>query len=335
LPVRGKKDVGVSEYRDRRIVVIGGFGYIGHRLAARLATLGARVTIVTPAVERHRTAAVESQALGMRVLEGDLRDAAAMRHAVDGQDLVFNVAGRSGAVQSVEDPAADLDVNCTGNLVLLECLRSASRFPRVVFVSSRLVYGRAGGDGPVHEDVALAPLCPHAVHKAAVEEYLGLYHRLFDMPFTVARLTNPYGPGQPQERTAYGVINRLIHLALAGNALPIYGDGSQRRDYIYLDDAVDALIALGAADAAAGRIYNVGSGTGTRLVDMAQHIIREAGGGHIEFAEWPAVAAQIETGDFVADIARIGADVGWRPAMNLDEGLRRTVAAYRTGAVCS
>src|SRR5262249_26213208 len=245
----------------------------------------------------------------------DLRDAAAMRTAVDGQDIVFNMAGRSGAVQSVVDPAGDLDVNCRGNLVLLESLRSTNRAARLVFASSRLVYGRRRGSRPVGEDAALVPLCPHGVHKAAAEQYLASYHRLFGMPFTIARLTNPYGPGQPEERTAYGVINRLIHLALAGGDVPIYGDGAQLRDYIFLDDAVDALIALGSDGAAVGRTYNVGSGTGTRLVDMVRRIIDEAGGGRVAFGEWPEAAAQIETGDFVADIDRIRSDLGWRPGV--------------------
>jgi UDP-glucose 4-epimerase len=331
--VRGKEADGMSEYRGRRTVVIGGLGYIGRRLAGRLAELGARVTVVTPAIAHHRAAAAESEALGVHVLEGDLRDHAAMRRAVDGQDVVFNLAGRSGAVQSVEDPGADLDVNCRGSLVLLDCLRSHAPSVRLVFVSSRLVYGRTREGAPVREDADLAPLCPHAVHKAAVERYLDSYNRLFDVPFTVARLTNPYGPGQPQERTAYGVINRLIHLALLGRALPIYGDGCQRRDYIYLDDAVEALVALGVSGAAAGRIYNVGSGVGTHLVDAARRIISEVGQGHLEFLEWPTVAAQIETGDFVADVTRIGSEVGWAPRVSFEEGLRRTVAFYRSGAV--
>src|SRR5439155_5990137 len=124
------------------------------------------------------------------------------------------------------------EVNCLGNLVLLDALRSHNPAARLVFVGSRLAYGRTGPD-PVNEDRAPDPLCVHAVHKLAVEQYLQLYSRSYGLSCTIARLTNPYGPGQPRERTAYGVVNRLIHLALSGAALPIYGDGLQRRDYIY------------------------------------------------------------------------------------------------------
>jgi UDP-glucose 4-epimerase len=147
--------------------------------------------------------------------------------------------------------------------------------------------------------------------------------------FAVARVTNPYGPGQPQQRTAYGIVNRMIHLALAGDTLTVYGDGAQRRDYVYVDDVVTALLALGESSAADGGVYNVGTGVGTRFIDMARSITAAAGGGRIAFAEWPPLAAQIETGDFVADISRIRREVGWAPRVPIDEGLRRTVSFYR------
>jgi nucleoside-diphosphate-sugar epimerase len=251
-----------------------------------------------------------------------------MRVAVSGQDVIFNLAGQSGAVRSMEDPWTDLDVNCRGSLVLLEALRTENPAARLVFVSSRLAYGSGGGD-PVDEARPPDPLCIHAVHKLAVEQYLRLYRRIYGLKVTTARLTNPYGPGQPTSRTAYGVVNRLIHLALAGGTLPIYGDGRQRRDYIYIDDAVEALLRVAEASEGDGRVYNVGSGVGTLLVDMARSIIEIAGGGRIEFVSWPTLAEQIETGDFVADISRIRRELGWTPRVPLDDGLQRTVAHYR------
>jgi nucleoside-diphosphate-sugar epimerase len=145
----------------------------------------------------------------------------------------------------------------------------------------------------------------------------------------VARLTNPYGPGQPAARTAYGVVNRLIHLALNNQELPIYGDGLQRRDYIYIDDAVDGLLALGVSAGGDGEIFNVGSGTGTPLVDMARAIVAMAGSGRLAFTAWPRIAAQIETGDFVADLTRVEREIGWKPRVALSDGLQQTIAHYR------
>jgi UDP-glucose 4-epimerase len=321
----------VSFYANRPVLVIGGFGFLGVNLTERLRQLGARLTVVTRSRDKHADAAAAAAAHGVRVLEADLRDLDAMQSAVAGQDVVFNASGQSGAVLSMEDPWTDLDVNCRGNLVLLEALRRVSPGAKLIFLSSRLAYGRVGG-GPVAEEHVPDPLCVHAIHKLAVEQYLKLYGDVYGIPWSAARLTNPYGPGQTSERTAYGIVNRMIHQAIAGNALTVYGDGLQHRDYIYVDDAVSALLAMGQSPASSGRTYNVGSGVGTPLVEMARAIGALAGGARVECVEWPALAAQIETGDFVADIGRIRRELGWEPRVELAEGLRRTVAYYRTHA---
>ena len=245
--------------------------------------------------------------------------------------MIFNLSGQSGAVRSMEDPWTDLDVNCRGNLVLLESMREVNPAAKVVFVGSRLQYGRVP-DLPVAEEQAGEPLCLHAIHKATAEQYLRLYGRLFGLRFSVARVTNPFGMGQPAGRTAYGVVNRLIHLALNDQALTIYGDGTQRRDYVHVDDVVDALIRMSESEASDGRVYNIGSGVGTRMIDVARLIIEIAGGGRVEHVAWPVLAEQIETGDFVADISRITRELGWTPAIPLREGLERTVARARVAS---
>lgn len=311
-----------------RALVIGGLGFIGVNLTERLVTEGRTVTVVTPSRARHADRAAAFEARGVRIVEGDLRDAGAMTKAVAGQQVVFNLAGESGAVHSMEDPWTDLDVNCRGNLVLLEALRAGNREAKLVFVGSRLEYGRQAIQ-PVSEEQVLDPLCLHAIHKLTVEKYLRLYSSLFGLRYTIARVTNPYGPGQPQGRTAYGVVNRLIELALAGTTLPIYGDGTQRRDYIHVDDLVSALVGLAGSPASDGRAFNVGSGEGTRMIDMAHAIVDLAGGGRVEHVPWPALAGQIETGDFVADISRMRAVLGWVPAISLRDGLQKTIACYR------
>jgi UDP-glucose 4-epimerase len=312
-----------------RVLVIGGLGFIGVNLTERLVADGRTVTVVTPSRERHAERADAFQARGVRIVEGDLRDAQAMARAVAGQQVVFNLAGESGAVRSMEDPWADLDVNCRGNLVLLEALRAVNREAKLVFIGSRLQYGRQT-EQPVTEDQPVDPRCLHAIHKLTVENYLRLYNSLFGLRYTIARVTNPYGPGQPKGRTAYGVVNRLIQLALAGETLPIFGDGTQRRDYVHVDDVVSALVRLSDSPSSDGRAFNVGSGVGTRMIDMAEAIIEIAQGGRIEHVEWPLLAGQIETGDFVADVSRIHAAIGWAPELSLQDGLRKTIAFYQS-----
>jgi nucleoside-diphosphate-sugar epimerase len=325
--LRGQEN-GMSGFADQHVLVIGGMGFIGANLAGRLLDAGAVVTILTPLKERHADQAEAFERRGARIVEGDLRDRELMPSLIDRQHVIFNLAGQSGAVRSMEDPWPDLDVNLRGNLVLLESIRSANSRAKLVCAGSRLQYGKPD-TLPVREDDLSDPLCLYAVHKRTVEEYLKLYAHLFGLSYAVARITNPYGPGQPKGRTAYGVINRLIHLALAGDVLTIYGNGDQMRDYVHVADVVEALLLMAASPKANGRAYNVASGVGTRLVDVAKEIIAMAGGGRIEHVAWPELAQQIETGDFVADISRAKQELGWEPRHALRAGLDDTIAHYR------
>ena len=315
-----------SWYSGRDALIVGGLGYIGWNLTTALLDAGSKVTVVTPQRARHEARAAACEARGGRVIEADVRDRAAMRAAARQQVVIFNVSGQSGALRSVQEPAADLDVNCAGSLSLLEALRHESAAAKLVFASSRLTYGAARAL-PVAEDHPLAPLCPHGAHKMVVEQYLAIYSRLYGVRATSLRITNPYGPGQPSDRSAYGVINYLIHRALSGQSLPIYGDGRQLRDYVYVSDVVEAMLIAGADAISDGKVYNIGSGAGTAMVDAARLIVSIAGAGHVEHVPWPALVEEIDTGDFVADISRAAAELGWRPTATLTEGLQRTIAA--------
>lgn len=318
----------MTGYRGARVVVIGGLGFLGTAVTARLLDLGASVTVVARARARHAGAIAGLERRGVRIVEADVRDGAAMTRAVGSAAVVFNLAGRSGAARSVEDPSADLDVNVRGMLVLLEALRHANPGAALVFPGSRLQYGRPAAV-PVPETAPLHARCPHALHKTAAEGYARVYGRLFGLRAAAARITNPYGPGQPRGRSSYGVINHLIHRAVAGEPLRIYGDGRQLRDYVHVDDVAAALLRLGEAATPECRAYNVGSGLGTPLVEAARLVLEAAGGGRIEHVEWPPLDARIETGDFIADISRIRAELGWTPAVGLRDGIERTVAHYR------
>lgn len=318
----------MTAYAGCPVLVIGGLGFIGVNLTRRLAVERADVTVLTPARERHAGAAAQLEASGVTVVEGDVRDAHVMSRLVAGKAVIFNMSGQSGAVRSMEDPWSDLEINLRGNLVLLEAMREVNPGAKVVLAGSRLQYGRPARV-PVGEDDGREPLCLHAIHKQTAEEYLRLYARLFGLRSSIARVTNPFGPGQPSGRTAYGIINRLIHLALDDQPLTLYGDGAQQRDYVFVDDVVEALLLLGINDASDGRVYNVGSGTGTRMLDVARTIVSIAGSGRVQHVPWPPLAEQIETGDFVADVSRIRDELGWRPNVGLREGIERTVAHYR------
>jgi UDP-glucose 4-epimerase len=331
LPVRREKAGGIMSAANR-VLVLGGLGFIGASVSRQLAAQGRQVTALSRSLARHAATTRSLTAAGVRVVEGNIGDSATMATVIADCDLILNLAGESGAVRSMEAPLDDLDGNCRANLVLLDAIRHHNPRAKLVFVGSRLQYGRPSAL-PVNEDHPRDALCVHAVHKNTIEEYLRVYAQLFGLRYSVARVTNPYGPGQPAARVAYGVVNRMIHLALANQALPIYGDGLQQRDYVFVDDTAAALIKLGDSDAADGRAFNVGSGTGTALADMARTIIAAAGGGRIEHVAWPMLAEQIETGDFVADVSRIHREVGWAPLTSLTDGIERTVAFHRAHQV--
>lgn len=314
-------------YSKRRVLVLGGLGFIGSTLTRALQALGASIAVATEHRFLHEPLASGLESRGVHVIEADVRDAQAMRRAVRGQDVVFHLSCRSGAVQSVQDPAADLDVNCRGTLAVLEAIRAEAPAAKLVFAGSRLAYG-ATRSLPVCEDHPILPLCPHGVHMAAIERYLAIYTDLHGVRSTTMRITNAYGPGQPSDRSAYGVINFFVHLAIAGRAIPIYGDGSQLRDYIFVDDVADALLVAGADARSDGRVYNVGSGVGTRMIDATRLIVDLARSGSVEPGPWPTMAERIDTGSFVADIGRIRHELGWHPMVDFKEGLHQTIASY-------
>ena len=212
-------------YAGRPVLVIGGLGFVGINLTRALLASGARVTVLTPSRSRRIDAAAAVVERGGTVVEGDVRDSSVVRVAVAGQDVVFNLAGRSGAVLSMEDPFTDLDVNLRGNLTLLEALRHANPSAKIVFPGSRLQYGRVTAT-PVAESHDAHPLCVHGAHKNTVEQYLSIYRDAYGIRATTVRMTNPYGPGQPFDERPYGVVNRIIQLALHDQSIPIYGDGS-------------------------------------------------------------------------------------------------------------
>lgn len=315
-------------YQDKEILVTGGAGFLGRNLTRTLLDLGARVTVTVRSAEATLGRGLDTGGGQLVVEQADLRAAEAMQRVVKDKAVIFNLAGRSGAVRSMEDPWTDLDVNCRGTLVLLEAARRANPDAKIVFPGSRLEFGKPQYL-PVDEQHPLEPLCVHGVHKLAAEKYNLLYHRVYGLRTTVFRITNPYGPGQPRERVDYGIVNRFIHLALAGEPIPVFGEGAQVRDYIFVDDVVRAFLVVGATEKGDGKVYNIGSGEGIKMLDVAHLIIRAVGGGRVVRLPWPPLAALIETGDFVADISAAVTDLGWRPRVCIEEGIARTVSALR------
>ena len=309
-------------YRGRRVLVLGGTGFLGSNLCARLVDSGAVVTATGT-----RAPAADAEA-SIRAVRWEAPDREALGPLVRGADVVFSVFGRSGAVRSIQEPLADLEVNGAGQLAVLETVRRERPDAKVVFAGSRLQFGRIN-DLPARESDAMEPLDLYGIHKLTAEHYHRVYHRVYGLRTTVLRLTNPYGPGQAADGRGYGFVNGMVQRALTGEPLTIFGEGRQLRDLVYIDDAMAAFLSVGATDSTDGEAYNVGGGVGIPLLEIARAIVRGVGGGRVEHAPWPAVAQAIETGDFVADVSKIAKAVDWRPRVAVDDGLARTIAAYR------
>lgn len=316
----------LAAYSRKRVLVTGGLGFIGFNLVRALHTANARVSVLSRSWPP-RPESVESMLGGVTFFKGDIRDPTVVEESVAGCDLIFHLAGKSGPVASNASPLEDLDVNSRGTLTLLDSCRRLNAGVKIIFPSSRLVYG-ANAEVPVTEAAPTAPLSIYGIHKLAAEQYLLLYQRLHGLRATILRITNPYGPFQRPEQNRYGIVNWFIHEAMHDRPLPVYGHGAQLRDYIHIDDVVDAMLAAGAASEADGKILNVGGGHGVSFLEMAGHIIRAARRGQIKHVDWPADAALVETGDFVADISLIAGCLGWKPRIPFEAGIQDVVARY-------
>jgi nucleoside-diphosphate-sugar epimerase len=324
--------------QGRRVVLLGGLGFLGLNLVPELLGAGARVEIVSRSADPLALSWLARQAGGspVGVHLGDIRDAEKLPGWLQDADLVINLAGESGAVRSARDALTDAEVNVGGHLAVLEALRGAPRPARVVFISSRLVYG-VTGPAPVDEAHPARPTSLYGLHKLTVEHYHRLYREHFGIPSTVLRLTNPYGPFQLPDRREHGILNRFILAALRGETITLFGGGRQLRDFLHVSDVTAAILRAATAGEAVGETLNVGAGVSVSLGEVARRIVGIAGSGEVAPAAWPAGYERVETGDFLCDTGRIAGLLGWQPGIDLETGLRRTVAAYReilAGAGC-
>lgn len=318
-----------DELQGRRVLLLGGLGFIGLNLVPELLRVGACVEIVNRSLDPLALRWLDRQAggLGVGVHQGDLRDVEGLHDRLGTADLIINLAGESGAVRSECDALVDAQVNVGGHLAVLEALRLRRHCPRVVFISSRLVYGVTGRT-PADESHPTRPTSLYGLHKLTVEHYHRIYWEHYGIPYTVLRLTNPYGAFQLPHRRDYGVINRFILSALRGETITLFGDGRQLRDYIHVSDVAEAILRALVDERACGETFNVGAGISVSMREMAERIVQATGSGRVATTPWPGGYERVETGDFLCDIERIER-IGWKPRMDLETGLPRTVEDYR------
>jgi UDP-glucose 4-epimerase len=317
-------------YRGRRVMVTGGLGFIGSNLARRLVELGADILLVDSLIPDYggnlfNVAGIEDR---VRINVADVRQASTMNYLVRDREVIFNIAGQVSHIDSMSDPHTDLEINCHSQLTLLEACRHHNPETKVVYASTRQIYGRPQ-HLPVTEQHLVRPTDVNGINKAAGEYYHLVYNNVFGVRASALRLTNVYGPRQLLKHNRQGFIAWFIRLALENKEISIFGDGTQIRDFVYVDDAVDAFLRAGASDVCNGDVFNVGGDEQIAHHDLVKLLIEVAGSGRYRFVEWPAEKKAIDIGSFYADSTRFRDVTGWSPAVRLRDGLARTLAFYR------
>jgi UDP-glucose 4-epimerase len=311
-------------------MVTGGMGFIGSNLARELVGLGARVLVIDSMIPDYGGNAFNLSGLEdqLRINIADVRQRSTMNHLVREVEVIFNLAGQVSHIDSMQDPDTDLDINCRAQLSLLEACRNHNPAIKVVFAGTRQIYGKPDSL-PVNENHLVRPTDVNGINKAAGENYHIVYNNVFGVRACSLRLTNVYGPRQLLKHSRQGFIGWFIRLAIEDREIQIYGDGSQLRDFVFVDDATDAFLRAGASDACNGQVFNVGGHEPTSHKDLVELLIATAGAGRYRMVEWPPDKKAIDIGDFYADSSRLTATVGWRSTTSLAQGLARTLAFYR------
>jgi UDP-glucose 4-epimerase len=320
-------------FSAKKVLITGGLGFIGSNLAHRLVDLGASVLIVDSLIPDYggnltNIAGIEER---VRVNIADVRDRSSMDYLVQGQDYLFNLAGQVSHLDSMTDPFTDLEINCRSQLSILESCRYNNPGVKVIFASTRQIYG-VPDYLPVDERHLVHPTDVNGINKMAGEWYHIVYNNVYGVRGASLRLTNTFGPRMRVRDARQTFLGLWLRLVVEGKELQIYGDGRQVRDFNYVDDVVDALLCVAAADEANGQVYNLGGDEPINLLHLAQLLTEIAGKGSYRLVPWPDSRKRIDIGDYYGDYRKIRSKLGWRPRVSLAEGLRRSLAYYEEHA---
>jgi UDP-glucose 4-epimerase len=307
--------------------VWGALGFLGYHLVTRLLDSGKDVSVLCRSKKRYPTP-VWSQRVRWFELESGGSLESNLLAAVARAAVIYNFAGASGAVASNREPVRNLRDNCALQLAFLTACERAGHKPHVVYPSSWLVYAPADGK-PVREDHPIGPLSVYGAHKACIEHYFRIFGARDRITWTVCRISNPYGFDPAMAKGAYKVLNWFVDLALGQKPISIFGDGSQLRDFVYIEDVVDALVSCGFS-AVRNEIFNIGGGRSYSLIDAVEIINELAGPVPVIFKTWPEEYHAVEPGDYVGDISRARRRLGFHPAYDLRSGLAQTIRDYRS-----
>ena len=312
------------------VLVTGGLGFIGSALARRLVELGAKVTLVDSLIPEYGGNLFNIHDIRDRVTVDltDVRDAAAMSSLIKNRQFLFNLAGQTSHLDSMTDPMTDLNINAAAQLHILEACRLHNRDLKIVFASTRQVYGRPEYL-PVDEKHPIEPVDINGINKLAGEWYHLLYNNVYQIRACALRLTNTYGPGMRVKDARQTFLGIWIRRLIEGKPIQIFGDGKQRRDFNFVTDVVEALLRAAASREADGQLFNLGHHEQISLRELASMLVEINGSGNYELVPFPDDRKAIDIGDYYADFRKIDEVLGWSPQVTLENGLKQTLEFYR------
>ena len=312
------------------VLVTGGLGFIGSALARRLIEIGARVTLVDSLIPEYGGNPFNIQDIRDRVTVDltDVRNAAAMSSLIKKRQFLFNLAGQTSHLDSMTDPVTDLNINAAAQLHILEACRLHNRDLKIVFASTRQVYGRPQYL-PVDENHPTNPIDVNGINKLAGEWYHLLYNDVYKIRACALRLTNTYGPGMRVKDARQTFLGIWIRRLIGQKSIQVFGNGKQRRDFNFVTDVVDALLRVAASDAANGQVFNLGHSECVSLKKLATLLVNLNGGGNYELIPFPDDRKAIDIGDYYGDFRKIDKALGWQPKVTLEQGLKQTLEYYR------
>ncbi len=316
-------------FSGKRVLITGGLGFIGSNLARTLVAFGARVSVVDSLVPEYggNRRNLAGLAQKVRVHIADVRDWPRLPSLVRGQDFLFNLAGQTSHMDSMSDPQTDLDINCRAQLAMLEACRRHNPAIRIVFASTRQIYGRPDYL-PVDEKHPLRPVDVNGINKLAGESFHLLYSRVHGIAATALRLTNTIGPRMRIKDARQTFVGVWIRRLVEGQSFEVWG-GAQLRDFTYVDDAVEAFLLAAARPEAIGQVFNLGGPPAITLHELAELLLHINGSGVFRVREFPADRRKIDIGDYYADDRLIARKLGWKPRTDLRTALTRTLEFYR------
>lgn len=320
----------MSFYNAKKVLITGGLGFIGSSLARKLVAQGAEVTLVDSLIPQYggNIFNIDDIRHKLTVNVCDVRDPFAMDYLLRGKDFLFNLAGQTSHIDSMENPQTDLDINASAQLSILEACRKVNPEIKIVFASTRQLYGKPDYL-PVDEKHPIRPVDVNGINKLAGEWYHLLYNNVYGIRACALRLTNTYGPGMRVKDARQTFLGIWVRLLIEGKPIKVFGDGRQLRDFNYVDDCVEALLLAGENEIANGKIYNLGSNEVIGLKSLAEMMIALGYGGDFEVIPFPPERKSIDIGDYFGDFSLITKELGWTPKICLQDGLARSVSYYK------